>query len=88
MQPCSLRLRGCSNARDTVVLAHLPSVDKGLGIKSPDHWAVYACSHCHDVLDKRIKTDQPRWEVELRCLPALYETLKHAIQEGLIIVKE
>lgn len=57
-ESCSLRIPGiCNGNRETTVLAHLNSNRKGTGNKSPDIFAVYACSSCHDWLDGRIPKD-------------------------------
>ncbi len=53
-QDCTLRLPGCQNARDTVVLCHLRMFGGGgLGIKPPDVEGCFACAHCHSILDGR-----------------------------------
>jgi hypothetical protein len=85
MRTCTLRLPDCRNDRETVVFAHLPSIDSGRGFKSPDWWGVYSCSHCHDLLDRRKKHPlvDHRMVAE-RSLSALYETQKALIDEGLI----
>lgn len=92
-QECTLRIEGiCNFDPETTVLAHLPSRDKGMGYKSPDHWAVHACSRCHDWIDKRTKESRhagmanvtPRnYKYEL---DALYETQKRLIAAGLMKV--
>lgn len=52
-QPCSLRLPGICNHRDeTTVLAHLPGIGKGVGSKVSDLHAAFACSSCHDAIDR------------------------------------
>jgi len=86
-KPCTLRFPGCDPGpgNETVVLAHLPSNGKGMGIKSPDWWSVHACHNCHDLLDGRklgvLGRDQMheqafRW--------ALYETMALRVREQII----
>ena len=87
MQGCSLRLRGCRNDPEMTVLAHLNCVDKGMGFKSPDWWAVFACSNCHDIIDGRKQTDMSHEDVDHRILYGLYETQKELIRLGHIIIK-
>jgi hypothetical protein len=80
MRSCSVRLPDCRNDRTTVVFAHAPSVDKGMGFKSPDWWGCFACSHCHDILDGRagsLMNSAPVW------LSAIFETQKICFDEGL-----
>ena len=85
LQPCTLRLNGCKNDIPTVVFAHAPSVEKGLGRKSPDFWGCFACSHCHDILDGRKKRGSIM-EKELleRLLKAIFETQMILVKLGLI----
>lgn len=59
MQGCTMRLfRVCNYMPETTVLAH-GKKDKGMGYKSDDKDACYACSACHDVLDGRVP--MPLW---------------------------
>lgn len=54
-EECRLRLPGvCNRNPETTVLAHLRMFGwAGMGQKPPDFLAVYACSACHDALDRR-----------------------------------
>lgn len=52
-QNCTMRLPGCRNETETVVLAHRNGA--GMGIKASDHDAADMCQHCHDVYDGRKK---------------------------------
>lgn len=83
-EDCALRMIGtCSFDPATTVLAHLPCGQKGMGMKSPDNMAVYACSRCHDVLDGRAKGEIDWLDV----LRALAETQSTLISKGLMILK-
>lgn len=83
-EDCSLRMIGvCNFNSETTVLAHLPCGMKGVGMKSPDIMAVYACSSCHDVLDGRGKGDID-WRDILR---ALAETQCKFFEKGLLTIK-
>lgn len=84
-QMCTLQIYPyCNNNKETTVLAHIPSNYKGLGMKSPDYFGVYACHNCHDVIDGRTKTDLSKEEI-LRCqLRALEKTWERMIEAGLI----
>ena len=82
-ESCTLRLPGCGFDDGTVVLCHLPCGQKGVGLKSPDNMAVYACHHCHTVID-----GSRRWEVEAAdYLRALAETQLAFIRKGLMTIK-
>lgn len=48
-QNCTMRLPGCQNNRETVVLAHRNGA--GMGTKASDHDAADLCAHCHDIFD-------------------------------------
>lgn len=80
---CTLRLPGCGHEDGTVVLAHLPCGQKGMGMKSPDQMAVFACYSCHAQLD-----GASRWDIHARdYLRALAETQAAWIREGLMTIK-
>jgi hypothetical protein len=52
-QPCSLRLPGICNHNDaTTVTAHLPGIGKSMGSKVSDLHTAFACSSCHDAIDR------------------------------------
>jgi hypothetical protein len=58
---CTLQIHPhCNSNPDTVVLCHIGSVSKGIALKSHDHFGVYGCSDCHDVIDGRKKQDSPK----------------------------
>ena len=84
-QMCTLQIFPyCNNNTETTVLAHIPSNYKGVGMKSPDYFGVYACHSCHDVIDGRVKTNLSKEEI-LRCqLRALERTWERMIEAGLI----
>ena len=85
MRSCSLRLPSCRNEIETVVFAHAPSIDKGMGIKSPDWWGAFACHHCHTIADGSKRFDPEYVNVfESRWLAGIYETQKALIEEGLM----
>ena len=76
---CSLRVSQNCQDGDTVVLCHLNSNYRGIGIKSPDIFGVYGCYHCHQLLDAS-KVD---YEDQLR---ALMETQMKLVSKGLLNV--
>lgn len=79
---CSLRLGNCSS-NETVVLCHIGR-DKGVGMKCGDHFAVYGCSNCHDIIDGRAKSDFTKDQINTEKLRALEETQKKLIEKGLL----
>ena len=82
-QSCTLRLSGCGHDDGTVVLAHIPCGQKGMGMKGPDVIACFACNNCHSIIDGR-----KRGEFEVAdLLRALAETQMHWIGKGLLKVQ-
>lgn len=82
-QNCTLRLDGCLYSPETVVLAHLPCGHKGVGMKSPDQMAVFACQCCHAILDGARRNEIPASDL----LRALAETQMYWIGKGLMTIK-
>jgi hypothetical protein len=58
------------------------------GLEGGNHWAVYACSSCHDIIDGRKGGGVMRVEILERMLGALYETQRELIRLGLIEVHD
>lgn len=84
-QSCTLRLRGCNGNPETVVFAHAPSIDNGMGLKqAKDFWGAFACSNCHDMVDGRVSTKDDRITILERWLGGIYETQKRLIEAGLM----
>ena len=85
-EECTLQIHPyCNQNPETTVLCHINSPDKGMGIKSPDFFAVYGCSDCHDIIDGRKGLEGISLEEELSCINrALYRTWKRMIEKGLI----
>jgi len=83
-EDCSLRLGQCSS-NETVILAHIGR-NRGWAIKCGDHFAVYACSNCHDIIDGRAKSQFGKLELDSEKLRALEETQGKLIQKGLMNV--
>lgn len=83
-ESCSLRLGQCSNS-ETTVLCHIGRY-KGMAIKCGDHFAVYACSNCHDIIDGRVKSEFSKIELQAEKLRALEETQGKLINKGLMVI--
>ena len=54
-KPCMVRIAGvCNHDPETTVLAHIRRGGvAGMGQKPPDVCGVWACSSCHDAIDRR-----------------------------------
>jgi len=97
-QTCSLRIASfvpgqrCAGD-DTVVLAHLRTSGSGMGTKSSDIAAVFACHRCHDLLDGRdrnveIIMEQYPHAYHRRIVEALVETQSRWLEMGLLKVMD
>ena len=86
-RPCTVRLPGCARDPEKTVGAHLRTTGVGLGRKPLDSMLVYACNHCHDVIDKRKRTNIMPIEVAEATIRALAETHEYLIEDGLMILK-
>lgn len=87
---CTLRLPGCRNDTGTIVLCHLRQFGGGgMGVKPSDAEAVYACAHCHDILDGRARLISElagalNWETLAR---ALVLTHRQMLARGVLVLK-
>lgn len=90
-EECTLQIHPyCNGNPESVVLCHLTSPSKGIALKSPDHWAVYGCMACHDVIDSRNPqaVRELGWrEIEKCIYRALFRTWDRLMAKGLIEVK-
>ena len=84
-ETCTLRLGCCNHDPATVGLCHIRAFGwAGMAQKPPDFLAVYACSACHDHLDRRASEAQWGWDDVLR---ALGETQMRLSTKGLLTLK-
>lgn len=84
-QECQVRIPGvCNFDPSTTVLAH---VGRGSGIsqKCDDIHATYACSHCHDAIDRRVK-EGGTYELLNYAYEGMIRTQVILLEEGLIEV--
>lgn len=84
-QDCKMRLPGCRNETETVVLAHRNGA--GVGTKHSDHDAADMCQHCHDVFDGRKKAGSATYSsawLEKEFVRARLETIINRIERGII----
>lgn len=86
-EECTLQIHPyCNGNPETVVLCHLPS-GSGIGQKSPDWFAVYGCSSCHDIIDGRAPIRHHITDPHEFCniqKMALFRTWCRMIEKGLI----
>ncbi len=81
---CMVRIPGvCSHNSETVVLAHyrLAGVS-GMGHKANDLIGSWACSSCHDAIDRRSHADLDLDYVKLLHLEGMVRTIAQLQKEG------
>lgn len=82
---CQVRLPCCNGDPATTVLAHYRLIGvSGMGIKSPDVIASWACSDCHDAIDRRRYLDFDRDFVRLAHAEGVFRTQAQLIREGVL----
>jgi hypothetical protein len=85
-QDCSVRLPGiCNGNNETVVFAHIGK-RRGMAIKCADYFGVYACSACHDEIDRRTRHMDPQ-DLKADLLAALEETQERLFDAELLMIK-
>ena len=72
--PCVM----CQTDDSTVVLAHLPFRNSGMGMKAPDICGAHLCARCHEYADSAGRMDH-----EWRFL-ALSRTLERLWRSGVV----
>jgi hypothetical protein len=85
-KPCMVRLPDvCNHNNETTVLAHIRMTGiSGMGIKADDLLGAWACSACHDAIDRRSHMDLDRDYVRLSHLEGMARTISALRKEGLI----
>ena len=87
-RPCMVRLPGCHSGDGTTVLAHIRIAGLcGMGLKPPDVVATYACSHCHDLIDGRVRANFDKDFLTQAALEGMARTLAQLWSEGYRMVK-
>lgn len=75
----------CNHNPETTVLAHIRMAGlSGMGIKADDLLGAWACSSCHDAIDRRSHTDLDRDYVRLAHLEGMARTIAQLRKEDLI----
>jgi hypothetical protein len=81
---CKLRLPGiCNRDSSTVVLCHLKRGWCG-SLKPPDIVGVWGCSACHDVIDRRVKSEFTEEQIDAMILVSLCEQLDTYVRERIL----
>lgn len=87
---CAVRIPGvCNGDPETTVLAHFRLAGiSGMGMKSPDLIAAFACSACHDAIDRRAHTDVDRDYVRLAHLEGVVRTQAELLKLGIVHIRK
>ena len=83
---CTVRLPSiCNHNSETVVLAHIrmPGIS-GMGLKADDLLGAWACSTCHDAIDRRAHADLERDYVRLAHLEGMVRTIAQLRAEDIV----
>lgn len=82
-QRCTLRLPGCNETPVNVFLCHIRRFGwAGMGQKPHDLLGVFACQHCHDMMDGRIMGECSDTDL----LRAHGETMMALLSSGAIVI--
>lgn len=85
---CTLQIVGTCNGRtDTTVLAHLPDETHGMAMKADDLSACFACSDCHDAVDRRVRTDELEHRRDWYLRRAMVRTWRRLVELGVVTIK-
>lgn len=86
-EACTLNIVGvCNYDTTTTVLAHFPDESHGMAKKSNDLSSGYACSACHDVIDRRARYGFEPGEREWYMRRAQTRTWTRLVERGLILL--
>ena len=81
---CQVRLPCCNHNTETTVLAHYRLAGTcGIGMKPNDLQGAWACSACHDEIDRRTRLFEPEF-VRLAHAEGVIRTIDILIKEGKI----
>jgi hypothetical protein len=84
-QDCMVRIVGvCNGDSATTVLAHLPDPSHGMALKAHDILGVWACSACHDQIDRRATAMEFSQNRDWYLRMALQRTLVALVEQGVI----
>ena len=82
---CQVRLIGCLNRTETVVLAHYRMAGTcGTGIKPNNLQGAWCCDWCHSQIDGRSKSVHSREELRLYHAEGVFRTIDTLISEGVL----
>lgn len=85
---CTVQIAGlCRHDPATTVLAHLPDESGGMGRKSDDISAVFACDICHDCIDGRRPWGEEYDVRDWYMRRAMVRTWRRLVEMGVISIR-
>jgi len=87
---CTLQFPGlCNFDPETTVFAHYPDEVHGIGQKGSDLNGGFACSACHDIIDRRNRAYEAFTEAQLEkaMRRSMKRTLEGLVELGVIEIK-
>jgi hypothetical protein len=86
-EACTLQILGvCNHNPETTVLAHLPSEQHGMALKADDTCSCFACSACHDCIDRRRIVPEFEERRHWYLLRAIQRTTARWFERGIVRV--
>ena len=83
-KPCGFRLPGiCNGNPETTVLCHIKR-GWNASMKPPDVIAVWGCSNCHDVVDRRAGNPWTEEELDAMILESLVQQLEIYVKDEIL----
>lgn len=86
-QSCQVRVPGCPDNTETVVLAHYRmSGTSGMGMKPNDLQGAWCCDWCHSQVDGRTKSEFTHEELRHWHAEGVFRTIQRLIDTGILKV--
>lgn len=83
-EDCTIRLPDvCNFNPETTVFAHVNGIRLGHGVGKKTRWGAYACSACHDEVDRRTRKLEANF-VHTCHLEGCLETQDRLVEKGLL----
>jgi len=88
-QRCQVRLLDCKGGEGVVFAHYRLAGYSGTGTKPPDvPFGAFACGHCHDLIDGRVKSDHDQKILRLAHAEGCLRTQHWLLENGYIQVPE
>lgn len=86
-EDCTLNILGvCNHNPETTVAAHVSDGKRGVALKASDTSICFACSACHDVIDRRVHCEEFASREHWYLLRAVQRTIARLFELGVVKV--